>query len=824
LAPPRALPPSDTAAGGLARASLLGVAYFVAAASATHLAIDFAYSIPVWPASGVALAGMLLLPHRFAVPAVFLGSLFACTSASLSPSITLAVSVGAVLASWSAAVVLRRVPRFSPALATARDVVAFAIVGAVLAPALGAALGVAAVIAGGRAPVDQVLTLTVGWWAGAGIGVLLIAPAILAFARPLAVPAPAGTKAECLALAACVALAGLIPSATGLARHVSLVFFAAALVPPLLWAAIRHDRRALVLTNLGLAALSSVLLFGMRPSVGEAHVLEHAAVLQVLIGVVATMSLVVSAALGEWRSAEAHRRASGERFRAAIDGGFDAFGILRAVRAPDGRLVDFEIVELNERARHFLQFVHPSPDGQRVTEVLPAIRNGQFFPRVTDCFERGVAREDEYRTAGAVLPTDFPIECLRALIVPLSDGVAVTIRDISEAKRLEAQLAQAVKLEAVGRLAGGVAHDFNNLLTAISGYGEVALSQLPAEAPVREDVQEMLRASERAAALTRQLLAFSRRQALRREALDVNAIVRDTTGLLGRVLGADVRLVTKLEPALPPVLADTGQIEQLVMNLALNARDALPAGGEIMLSTRADELDQSGARRFVGAKPGRYVRVEVCDDGVGMDEPTRARVFEPFFTTKPPGKGTGLGLAIVYGIVQQNDGHILVESAPGRGTRFEILFPVHEGVPGVVETTAPSPGDVASPGRTILLAEDEEPLRKLIERVLGAAGYRVCVGRDGAEAQAIAEALGDEIDLLVTDVVMPQLGGRALAAQLRARRPGLPVLFVSGFDADGVRAAGTDSAPSDFLPKPFAAQALLDCVRELLEHPEVPRA
>jgi len=812
----RALAPIETASGLLLRAGLLAIGYAVAAYGAGRLSIAYAYEIPVWPASGLALAGCLLLPARAAVPALFLASCVALLALGFAPAVALLISGGACLAAWLPAFLLLRIPGFSPRLARASDVALLALVGAGVGPVVATGIGVATVVAAGIASPVHAPGLAFTWWAGFAIGVLVFTPAVLAFARPTGVPAPAGRRLECLALAACLVLAGCVPFVAGLSQDTALVYYAAALVPPLLWAAIRHDRRALVLVNVSLFGLSVVLLVASRAAVGPLHFREHAAVLQILVGVVTAMGLVVSAALTEWRSAEAERRQTAERFRAAANGGFDAFGILRAVRGASGAVEDFEFVELNERARTILAALHPSPDGRRLTELIPTVQDGHFFSRIVECFERGTAREDEYRASGIVLPRDFPIECLRVLIVPLSDGVALTLRDITEEKRLEAQLAQAVKLDAVGRLAGGVAHDFNNLLTAISGYGEVALAQLAPDAPVRADVQEILRAGDRAAALTRQLLAFSRRQDLQREVVDLNEVVLETTAMLGRVLGADVRLVTELGAGLPPILADPSQIQQLVMNLALNARDALPAGGEVAVRTRAVELREEAARRRVGAVSGRFVALEVQDDGVGMDEATRARVFEPFFTTKAPGKGTGLGLAIVSGIVQQSNGHIAVESAPGRGARFEVLLPAHEGAREETTTTPPPPPAGGGGGRTILLAEDEEPLRKLIERVLGSAGYRTLVGCDGEEALALAKQHAGGYDLLLTDVVMPRLGGHALAAQIRMLRPGLPVLFVSGFDAESTRASTHDSSPSDFLAKPFTPEALLAPVRALL--------
>ncbi|HVP30985.1 MAG TPA: MASE1 domain-containing protein [Myxococcota bacterium] len=809
-----ALPPPDRTSGVLARATVLGLAYFAAAHVAMRLASDFAYQVPVWPPGGIAVAALLLLGLRYAIVLV-VASVVAGLSLGLPFGVATAVAVAKTVAAMVPVVVLERVPGFSPALRRTRDVAIFSLVAAVLAPALAIAASIGVEVWAGLTPASGALALGFGWWAGAGIGMLAFAPAILAFARPSSVPAPARGLLECLALAAAFLLVSAVPFAVGVERTFALVLYAAVLVPPVLWAAIRHDRRALGLVNVGLAAVSAVLLWFARPFLPQDLFREHAVILQIFVGVVIAMGLVVSAAVGEWRGADAEHRASEERFRAAVEGGLDAFGLLRAVREPGGDVVDFAIVELNSRATRLLSTLGPSPIGRRLTELLPNLTSGLFFARAVECFERGVAREDEYRASGAVLPTSFPAECMRCLIVPLSEGVAVTVRDITEAKRLESQLAQAVKLEAVGRLAGGVAHDFNNLLTAISGYGEVALSQLPPGSTVRDDVQEMLRAGERAAALTRQLLAVSRRQVLQREPLDLNGVVRETTALLGRILGADVRLVTSLHDSLPIVLADAGQMQQVIMNLALNARDALPRGGEVAIGTSPMALDEVAARRLVGASPGSYAVLEVRDDGVGMDEETRQRVFEPFFTTKPADKGTGLGLSIVYGIVQQCGGHISVESAPGRGARVRILLPAYD---GALERTGADDARAGAraPRRTVLVAEDEPPLRKLLERVLVASGYRVLAAADGEEALALCRAHDGSVDLLVTDLVMPRLGGRALAREARALHPGLAVLYVSGYDAEGSRGAlGVDDA--ELLAKPFTPERLLARVKQALE-------
>jgi two-component system cell cycle sensor histidine kinase/response regulator CckA len=371
--------------------------------------------------------------------------------------------------------------------------------------------------------------------------------------------------------------------------------------------------------------------------------------------------------------------------------------------------------------------------------------------------------------------------------------------DVTERRRLEEELRQSQKMEAVGRLAGGVAHDFNNLLTAISGYGELALEKLEAGSSVREHVFEMKRAGERAAGLTRQLLAFSRRQVLQPEVVDVNDVVSELERMLGRLLGAQVEFVTDLDPRLGSTRADPGQLEQVVMNLALNARDAMPGGGRLTIATRNDPS-------------GEFVLLEVSDTGDGMEAETLEQAFEPFFTTKPPGEGTGLGLSTVYGIVKQTGGDITAESQPGRGTRMRVLLPrvqvsIEASDEGHAEPTLPA-------GSTVLLVEDEDAVRRLVAAMLTDAGYRVLVAENASAAIVLADA-EERIDILLTDVVMPGLSGPDLASLLTELRPDLRVLFVSGYTADGVARNGRMSPDTAFLQKPFTRTQLMGALGRL---------
>jgi two-component system NtrC family sensor kinase len=388
-------------------------------------------------------------------------------------------------------------------------------------------------------------------------------------------------------------------------------------------------------------------------------------------------------------------------------------------------------------------------------------------------------------------------------------------RDISEEKRLEQQLRQAQKMEAVGRLAGGVAHDFNNLLSVIIGYSELLEGAVEPKGPLGKNVGEIKKAARRAASLTRQLLAFSRKQVLEPKVLNLNSVVSETDKMLQRLLGEDIEIVTRLDPALGQVKVDQGQIEQVIMNLLVNARDAMPQGGRLTIETSNVDLDEAFAQQHPPAKPGRYVRLTVSDSGTGMDAETQAHIFEPFFTTKEFGRGTGLGLATVYGVVKQSEGYIWVSSELGHGATFQIHLPR---VALAAEQTAPSPE--AAPGargtETILLVEDEDALRELARVLLEDAGYLVLEANNGARALEIAGRTNGVIDLLLADVVMPAMSGPTLAEKLSPLKPEMKVLFMSGYPDDKIVNHGVLAEGTVLLQKPFSRDSLLSKVRELL--------
>ena len=499
-------------------------------------------------------------------------------------------------------------------------------------------------------------------------------------------------------------------------------------------------------------------------------------------------------------------RASEERFRLLVENMED----LVFTAEPNGNLTyvsasiaRFGIAAQDVVGHHYLRYVHPQDVASAREKLRPALagRRATAELRVLD----GIGKTRFVRVVARPVMEDSRVAFVQGVVT-----------DLTHQHETEEQLRLAQKMEAVGRLAGGVAHDFNNLIMVIASYTDFAMESVDEDAPIYKDLDEIRKASARAAALTRQLLAFSRKQILRPKLVDLNALVGGVERMLERLLGEDVQLVVKRGAGLGLTRADPGQIEQVLMNLAVNARDAMPDGGTLTIATSNVVLDRDFASRYPGTNPGVFVKVSVTDTGTGMDAITQARIFEPFFTTKAAGKGTGLGLAMVYGIVKQSGGSIRVQSALGAGTTFEVFLPRDVSMRSADLLRATGALEIATGQETVLLVEDEEAVRSVTRRILVAAGYEVITAGSGGEALQVWADHQDRVSLLLTDVVMPGMNGRELADRLVALRASLKVLYMSGYTDDAIVHRGVLDPGTQFIGKPFSSDALLARVRSAL--------
>jgi signal transduction histidine kinase len=472
---------------------------------------------------------------------------------------------------------------------------------------------------------------------------------------------------------------------------------------------------------------------------------------------------------------------------------------------------EFEAV-LRERPPDVIISDHNVPqfDGRAALDLARILTPGVPFILVTGSLNEEAAVG--YMKAGA---TDYILKDRIARLGPAVQEALLRVRERQERRQLEEQLRQAQKMEAIGQLAGGVAHDFNNILTAILGTADLMISDLPASSPSREDAQDIRESAQRAAALTRQLLAFSRKGAGETKAVDINAVVRGLESMLRRLLAANIEIRFTLAPDLASALADAGQVEQVLLNLAVNGRDAMPQGGKLTIETANVELDAGYVQGHPEVKAGPYVMLAVSDTGVGMDSPTQARIFQPFFTTKGPGKGTGLGLSTVDTIVRQHGGHVWLYSEPGHGSVFKVYLPQARSRPAGAVAASP-PGAPPRGTETVLVVEDTHAVRSLVARVLEGLGYEVIEASDAATAEVAAARYKGPIHLLLSDVVMPGATGPELARRLADARPELRVLFTSGYADDAIVHHGVLGAGTSYLQKPFTPDALARKVRDIL--------
>lgn len=510
----------------------------------------------------------------------------------------------------------------------------------------------------------------------------------------------------------------------------------------------------------------------------------------------------------ERRRAEAGRRASEERLRLIFDHVSDALFVAdTAGFILDANPAACELTQLSIDQLRSAQLEDILPESEAV--VSAAYDSGGQLARSASSQRNGDA---PLRVAG-----DSRVLDVQAAV--FAPGVLVyTIRDLTKQRRLEEQLVQSQKMEAVGQLAGGVAHDFNNLLTVIMSYSAMILEDLAPDDPQRADIQEIADAAARGSGLTQQLLAFSRKQVLQLRPVSVNTVVADIEKILRRLIGEDIELTTTLAPKVSLISSDRGQLEQVLMNLAVNARDAMPHGGRLHISTAEVAISTNDGNESIDVAPGNYVTIAVKDTGTGMTRETQQRVFEPFFTTKELGKGTGLGLSTVYGIAKQSSGTVVIQSEPNMGTTVTVYFPSTNDRTSASPTQADKPAP-ASGGETVLIVEDDTSLRALAARTLRKHGYNVLVAANGKEALEIAMHHPGSVDVVASDVVMPGMGGRELMEQLLESRGGTKVLFMSGYTNDEVVRRGVLDGGTAFLQKPFTPEQFINSIRAVLDRP-----
>jgi len=569
---------------------------------------------------------------------------------------------------------------------------------------------------------------------------------------------------------------------------------------------------AVLVTLLLTLAIASSVLPMIEPRMGDLDALRRSLAVRGLIGLVLLFDIYTVYQQFQIHRVRRELDKQGELFRLITENAADMIAVVeidgrRLYNSPSyERILGYSLEEL--QATSSFEQIHPD-DRQLVKEAAAETRR------------TGVGRRIEYRmrhkdgswlvlesTASTVLDAGGRV-----------DKLVIVNRDITARKKLEEQFRQVQKMEAIGRLSGGIAHDFNNLLGVIIGYSELLQERLPSKDLLRESADEIVAAGKRAASLTRQLLAFSRQQVLEPKVLDLNEVVSDMEKMLRRLIGEDIELVATRDPILGRVKADQGQIEQVILNLVVNARDAMPQGGKLVIATANTEMDETFVKRYpYPVQTGPYIVLTVADSGVGMDAATKARVFEPFFTTKEKGKGTGLGLSTVYGVVKQSGGYIDFDSEPGEGTTFRIYL---RRVSEPVESEGPA-AEAQSPSReagVVLLVEDEASLRRLTRNLLELSGYTVLEAKDGNEALRISQEHAGAIGLLLTDIVMPGINGRALAQQLSRERPDMKILFMSGYTGQGIGEKEYLERGDSFLQKPVTRELLTRKVREALRSP-----
>jgi two-component system, cell cycle sensor histidine kinase and response regulator CckA len=781
-------------------------AWFVAARLAAFTLSGAGGVLAIWPASGLSVAVLANQRRRrwpLWLATIWLAN-FAQGVAAATPWVVAAgLSCADVLEGALAAALLNRVAGTPITLGPRREVLALVFVAALASTGVTALAG-AAVMASWTGGPFHVAWL--GWWRANGVGMLLTAPLILAARDGWRQVRTGGVLggAEIVILLATFSLACATvfhPWSFASAGQLPFILF-----PWLMWAALRTGPFfttvaaciAAAFATWGLASSSSEF-FALAPTVGD-RVLR----LQIFVGVVVLSSLLAAAAVVERRRAQEAL----DRYRLLSEFAGD---MMCFFRARDLRILEANAAAVLAYGRSRAELLETT-----ITEVLAPEAREALPGRLAEAGRRPIQYPSVHVHRDG---TTFPVEVsLRGIQIDDEPVLLAIVRDVRDRHRLEHELQQAQKMEAVGRLAGGVAHDFNNLLQVINGFAGMSLEDLPQDSPARPALEEISRAAGRAAELTRRLLAFSRKQVFEPVVFNLNDVVADLESMLRRLIGEHIDLVTALSADVGLVKADRGQLEQVVTNLVVNARDAMPHGGTLTLSTGMVLVETVAGVALAEPPPGRYATIEVSDTGTGIAEDLQGRIFEPFFTTKERDKGTGLGLSTVYGIVRQSGGHVMFTSTPGSGTTFRVYLPVADGA--ATQAPAATPGrTIRSGSGTILLVEDELAVRTLARSLLERLGFTVLDAAGGAEAVTLAASASEPIRLLLTDVIMPGMSGPEVAAAVCRVRPGTKVLYMSGYTDDALTRHGALDKGTVLLQKPFSADQLAAKVWDALGTP-----
>ncbi|MGE5231495.1 MAG: MASE1 domain-containing protein [Deltaproteobacteria bacterium] len=790
---------------------LAAVYYGAARLGLRYASVGVSVSL-VWPPTGIAVAALTLLGYRY-WPGVALGAFLANLGTAVPLGAAAGIASGNTLEALVAAYLLRRAAGGRPDLENLGHVRAFIFQAAPLGALVSAAVGIASLAATGALPVSAAREAVGVWWVGDMLGALVVAPVAFAWTRRAAIPDSAHRLVELIALCLGAAIAGEVVLGR-LVREPILgqIDYPYLLFPFVIWGALRFGARGASLLAFIVATVAVWhTAQGGGPFVGATAAGTLVSVAVYLAAMALTGLILAAAVQRERGQATEALRQSEERLRLALDSarmGIWFWSVETNRLVWDERLRRLYRLAPGERVatyEEFLARVHPDDRAVVADAVRRALEVGgnldyEFRIVLPDGSVRWIADQGQVGRD-------------RAGRVAYMTGVCM---DTTERRRVEEGLHLAHRMESVGRLAGGVAHEANNQMTVVLGATRLVLDRPDLPAAARTDLELIRKAAERTAAVTAQLLAFSRRQLLKPEVLDLNAVVAGWEPVLRRVMGEDCEVTLQLDPGAGRIKADPGQLEQVLLNHALNARDAMPQGGSLTVETSRTELTHGYARLKTGVaiRPGWYAVLAVSDTGVGMDQTVAGRIFEPFFTTKAPGRGTGLGLSTVYGIVKQSDGYVWVYSEPGQGSTFKVYLPLTEEVaPKPAEpVAAPPPAGAAS----VLVVEDEPRVRGIARRALEGAGYRVLEAESGPEALELLRRPGAEVALVLTDVVLPGMSGPELACRVAELAPGTPVVLTSGYPDGEIGRRGLLAPGAAFLSKPFTPEALVAMVRRTI--------